>query len=47
ALGGQRQAACLGDGDEEAKVSKFHVGRHAFRVCRQTYKVFFAEASFT
>src|SRR6267143_1414091 len=43
-LGGNREAAFLGDGDEVAKMSQLHDIAHACEVWGPTYKVFFLPA---
>jgi hypothetical protein len=44
ALGGNRQAAFLGDGDEVAKMSQFHDSTNACEVWDQTNKAFLFSA---
>ena len=43
-LGGDRQAALLGDGDEIPKMPQLHAASHACEVCPSSYKVFFMVA---
>jgi hypothetical protein len=44
-LSGNRQAAFLGDSDEIAQMSEFHINNHTFQAWLYTYKVFFFGAS--
>ena len=43
-LGGDRQAAFLGDRDEVAKVPQLHIPLHTWQVWYSAYKVFFRNA---
>jgi hypothetical protein len=44
-LGGDSQAARLGDSDEIAKMPQLHACAHAHRICPPPYKVFFLAAT--